>query len=300
MGNCLKSLISTILFLCLPTLVGASNDYVGEKQCYSCHRNIKKVYLSDIHGKVFTNYPRTVLGEKGCEACHGPGREHKIIADDIDYKGSMKIEAFKKDVGSWAEKNKICLRCHERGQRTHWQGSLHEMSELSCLDCHTIHSSDKRGGTEVCLTCHRQKRAQLQRSSHMPLREGKMTCVSCHNPHGTLHPAMLKKASINENCYSCHAEKRGPLLWEHAPVRENCASCHDPHGSNNPSLLTMKVPYLCQNCHMPFLAHPRDLYDRGDLSASQPASPFFAGKACLNCHSLVHGSNHPSGARFTR
>ena len=33
---------------------------------------------------------------------------------------------------------------------------------------------------------------------------------------------MLKEASVNDNCYKCHAEKRGPFLWEHPPVRENC------------------------------------------------------------------------------
>ena len=44
--------------------------------------------------------------------------------------------------------------------------------------------------------------------------------------------ANLKAASVNEQCYTCHTEKRGPFLWEHAPVRESCLNCHTPHGSN--------------------------------------------------------------------
>ena len=69
---------------------------------------------------------------------------------------------------------------------------------------------------ETCGTCHLQKRAQQMRSSHMPLREGKLSCRSGHNPHGTVSQALRKEASPNETCYRCHAERRGPFLWEHA------------------------------------------------------------------------------------
>ena len=57
-------------------------------------------------------------------------------------------------------------------------------------------------------------------------RFGLMTCSGCHSPHGSTAPAMLVKPTLNQTCYSCHAEKRGPLLWEHQPVTEDCALCH--------------------------------------------------------------------------
>ena len=53
-------------------------------------------------------------------------------------------------------------------------------------------------------------------SSHMPIREGKITCSDCHNPHGSVTEKLIRQASVNEVCYTCHAEKRGPFLWEHA------------------------------------------------------------------------------------
>ena len=71
------------------------------------------------------------------------------------------------------------------------------------------------------------------RTSHHPVREGKMGCASCHNPHDGNRPKMIKADSVNELCYTCHAEKRGPFLFEHAPVREDCVSCHEPHGTNH-------------------------------------------------------------------
>src|SRR3546814_10573820 len=92
--------------------------------------------------------------------------------------------------------------------------------------------------------------------SHMPLPEGQMACVDCHNPHGTINVALLKTDTVNETCYQCHAKKRGPFLFEHAPVRENCLNCHTPHGSNQHALLVAPVPMLCQQCHS-HSRHPR-------------------------------------------
>ena len=71
---------------------------------------------------------------------------------------------------------------------------------------------------------------------------------------------MISADWVNEKCLECHTEKRGPFLWEHAPVRENCLNCHDPHGSNHDKMLVAKQPYLCQRCHLN-TRHPGTLYD---------------------------------------
>ena len=146
---------------------------------------------------------------------------------------------------------------------------------------------------ETCGTCHLQKRAQTMRSSHMPVREGKMTCTSCHNPHGTVTPTLLKENSLNDNCYRCHAEKRGPYLHSHPPAVESCANCHDPHGTNHEKMLKLARPRLCERCHD--TGHPGN--PRGREFASLK---YVMGRACSNCHVAVHGSNHPSGQFFTR
>lgn len=292
-----------VLLICLsalfliPLLSYASDDYIGERECFACHKQIKQVFLESKHGRVFTEVPKNELEKRGCEACHGPGSAHKEAVDREEK--DLKIESFKNRSSISSEKNKICLACHENGKVTaFWQGSTHDMSGVSCITCHDIHSPRMTAGMDVCFRCHKERRAQLQRSSHMPLREGKITCMNCHNPHGGNGPKLLKNSSVNETCYACHAEKRGPVLWEHAPVRENCANCHDPHGSNYESLLKIKVPYLCQNCH-DVTYHPSTLYDGTKLPGGSPAQQLL-GKGCLNCHSLIHGSNHPSGARLQR
>lgn len=215
------------------------------------------------------------------------------------------------------KQNESCLNCHQDTQRIHWQGSAHETADLSCASCHMIHQPDgvlfRAKETEVCVTCHMKERSELYRASSHPIREGKIICTDCHNPHGSDGPKALSALTVNQKCYRCHAEKRGPFLWEHEPVTENCIVCHAPHGSNNPALLVRRAPHLCQQCHQSIsggsggLGHIRRYYDFS-LTESNPnpstgtrgPSRFVLGMSCMNCHSQVHGSNHPSGRALQR
>ena len=195
------------------------------------------------------------------------------------------------------QNNAICLGCHERGDRTYWNGSTHETRGVACTECHTVMRQVSRKAAlktvvemETCFQCHKDRRAQIFRSSHMPIREGKITCSNCHNSHGSATEALLRENSVNDNCYKCHAEKRGPFLFEHAPVRENCASCHDPHGTNNEYLLKVSRPRLCAECHG---------FGHGAIF-SGPLAVESVGRSCQNCHTAVHGSNSPAGPLLQR
>jgi hypothetical protein len=55
---------------------------------------------------------------------------------------------------------------------------------------------------------------------------------------------------------------------------------------------------LCQQCHSP-AGHPSLAYT-SELFDDSSQNRFMLGRACLNCHSQVHGSNHPSGATLHR
>jgi DmsE family decaheme c-type cytochrome len=145
----------------------------------------------------------------------------------------------------------------------------------------------------------RPERTEYAKPFHHPVEGKLMGCTGCHRPHGSANEDSLLRATVNDTCYSCHAEKRGPFLWEHPPVAEDCANCHEPHGSSQPALLTLRAPLLCQQCHSQ-AGHPSlALGPEGLPGAGQPSSYLVAG-SCLNCHAQVHGSNHPSGSRLTR
>ena len=260
---------------------------------------------------------RTPFAQHLCETCHGPSPEHIAQTDKpvtLVFKGKLASPV--------ADRNAKCLSCHQAGLRQHWSGSQHESRGVACNDCHTIHATDqnvlrKATQAEVCFTCHKEQRAQTRRVSTHPLAitslqsTAKMACSDCHNPHGSTGPRLLVKNSVNETCYTCHAEKRGPFLWEHAPVADDCTNCHTPHGSSNAPLLKARTPWLCQECHSG--DHGAQINSGANLAGGnvttvngqqQPglATPRVqsSARACLNCHVLVHGSNHPAGAKFQR
>ena len=269
--------------------------FVGADTCTSCHAEQEKSYVDSPHGK--SSDPRTPAALHQCETCHGPGETQ---VDDPAVNTS--IRKFAKMAPR--EVNAVCLSCHTGGPHAAWQGSPHDTRSLACTTCHSVHASKSdtahlKTTTEVqlCATCHKVQAAKMQRASHMPLPEGHMQCSSCHTPHGSTNVKQLKVGNwVNESCVSCHTEKRGPFLFEHAAGRESCITCHDPHGSSNDRLLVAKVPMLCQRCHIG-TRHPSTIYDNLTIQAK---SVRVTGRGCVNCHSQIHGSNHPSGQTFTR
>ena len=272
-----------------------ANGFVGDETCATCHEAEGKSVRGTLHGKA--QNPRTPAATgQSCETCHGPGQAH------VDSGDKTKIKRF--TAMSPRDVNQTCLSCHAKAAHQQWSGSMHDARNVTCTTCHSVHNAKSEKAqlktvtaTETCVTCHKPEAMKVQKSGHMPVREGKMQCTSCHSPHGSTNVRMLKVGNwVNEACTSCHAEKRGPFLWEHSAGRENCASCHDPHGSNNDRMLVAKEPMICQRCHVSS-RHPATIYDGNQLAA---ASNRVVGRSCVNCHSQIHGSNHPAGDKFLR
>jgi len=204
-----------------------------------------------------------------------------------------------------AAQNAMCLGCHEQSLAADWHGGAHDATAVSCASCHDSHVPRdpvlaRATQADVCYTCHVAERSQFLKPFTHPVEHGKVGCSDCHAPHGSTAEHQLVKATLNETCYECHAEKRGPFTWEHAPVAESCANCHAPHGANNPGMLTLRGPILCQSCHSQ-QGHPSFAYTPDGLpGGGGPISSSLPLGNCMNCHSQVHGSNHPSGSTLSR
>ena len=316
--------------LCATTAALAADTLVrGDEKCMTCHQAVK---ANEIAGIAHTRHGVKADGRTpSCTNCHGESDKHIGTGG-----GDKPDRVFKgKSASDPVVLNGACLTCHEGGARTQWVGSRHQNDGVACVNCHSAHKPNDPVVTratqpEACFNCHKTERAQIHRISTHPIAAGKVVCSDCHNPHGTTGPKNLAKNSVNEVCFQCHAEKRGPFLWEHPSAMDDCMNCHTPHGSTNTPLLRARPPYLCQECHGDGAPHPGNVYSASSLPGGAVANANNTGgvsgtnqlgvvnpvtgarvtlnnppaqlafKGCTNCHAQVHGSNHPAGNRFLR
>lgn len=286
-----------------PPAPDAKPTYVNSETCQACHEDIFKAFAKNPHYRLETDKKRK-WEQKACESCHGPGSKHSESMAATDIIQPTKLSPSHAD--------KTCLSCH-RNQPTHAGriDSGHARSAIACTSCHSVHKPKElaRHGrnaavNQQCTSCHVNTLASFQKPHAHPLStlpsagNNAMSCLDCHNPHGSAPRANLKFASANEpGCLKCHADKRGPFAFEHAPMRtEGCSSCHEPHGSTNPRMLTRpEVRLQCLECHSNIATQQATgAAAGGTLGGIPPAfhdirSPRYAN--CTSCHMKIHGSH---------
>lgn len=287
-----------------------SRAETGEtKPCIECHEGFYAITKTkhgvkgdartpEATGKSITGNPEDAM----CGSCHGDLTEHNKRPRVA---GLVPVVFGKKSPAE--PQNEACLNCHQSGSRIHWQGSKHEQTKQSCASCHRLHAPKDpvmvaETQASVCFDCHKDRRAELHRVSTHPTKNGFFSCSACHASHGSnSQRGSLQKNTVNETCYSCHAQFRGPFLWEHRPSQDDCTNCHNPHGTNIAPMLKVRQPYLCQQCHQSS-GHSNTAFSGSSLpSGTSPGNgQRILGNACANCHMKIHGTNHPSGARLQR
>ncbi len=277
---------------------GAHPSYSGggEQACLDCHDN--PAVTGILQGPHFIAAdPRSASANQACEACHGPSAEHaqfplEISSMNFDSRSDLAIE----------QESAVCLTCHQ-GDHVNWESSTHAAEDVGCGSCHSVHQPhdrvlDRLTQGAVCEDCHLKTKIQVNKPYRHPVREGAVICSDCHEPHGSNGPADLVMPTVNETCFLCHAEYRGPFVNEHEPVVQDCGNCHLPHGSNHEALLSVRQPFLCQQCHGDH-PHALEAYDFEDLPGGMGRRQNrVVGQSCANCHSEVHGSNRPGTRSF--
>ncbi|GAC1306941.1 MAG: hypothetical protein NVSMB10_12080 [Steroidobacteraceae bacterium] len=174
----------------------------------------------------------------GCEKCHGPGSEH------VDHRGKPNVINPVKL--SYVQASDTCIQCHSQGQpltnpikgkyydwpvgfhmggklANFWKLEDHRLGELSFT-----HFPDG--------TAHKNRMQGNDFVQSLMYARG-VTCVSCHDPHGSENEAMLIKPAA-QVCSMCHGPntQNGP----HAPTLE----AHTHHAPGSPGS-------ACVECHMP-------------------------------------------------
>jgi len=299
--NVCLGIFSSLIF----GLAGISASYAvgpGADVCAGCHVDAAAFYSASAHGQKGNLKGPSNAGE--CSSCHGDGTAHVSAGGGKGVGGIKNPGSKTMDADA---KNATCLACHSSGsKRTHWEGSAHQTKGTACTSCHTLHSTDKvlakLTQPQVCFACHKQQRQEVERAFRHPIVEGKVSCSDCHNPHGSIGRAMMKRDTVVDTCYQCHAEKRGPFVHSHEPVNEDCSICHNPHGTVADSMLKMRPPFLCHQCHTPHggaIAQVRGQNQSGlgqtiSATSGKSAINYTQARGCLNCHTQIHGGNNPS------
>lgn len=300
-----RALSRFVLFVTCLGIASPSMAASESAACVACHGALSAPIVDAL--KQSAHRPRDGDGPPAptCTTCHGSSVQH-ISAPGRGERGSDVRFGDGPDASNAEQQDAPCLGCHQGRGQIHWPDSPHQREGVKCVDCHRIHQSsaaqeDREVAVRACTRCHSRQGAEIHYASAHPLRDGQMLCSDCHNPHGEATSGTAVLGLGKTTCFRCHADKRGPFLWEHPPVSEDCALCHVPHGSPQPALLSARTPWLCQQCHLAQF-HPSTLYSGTGLAdASLPSgSQSLLARNCMNCHPQVHGSNHPSGSRLTR
>ncbi len=280
-------------------------ELVGSSKCAECHAPEAGFYQATRHHRPFF----TGAVGRGCESCHGPGSKHVQTADKNDIVNSKDLRK-----ASPQQRSERCLSCHAANVRptTGWFFSQHANSEVSCWDCHqeALHHLAADGKplpgrrflpdskeqltnlfaanrNEYCFRCHESQRMEFALPFRHRLERDKMACVDCHDPHGESWRQQVTTHSVENQsdalCFRCHAEQRGPFVWQHQAMEEGCTKCHKPHGSVNRRLLNVSGNALCLQCH----------FERQFPNIGQSNHAFRLGRfsRCLDCHIRPHGSN---------
>jgi DmsE family decaheme c-type cytochrome len=299
--------------LLVPLLTAGQTPAGDAELCGTCHEDVVRTFQATTHGRL-REFELLDQG-RGCTSCHGDGGAHAEAGGDAALIRGLGPATPPEEI--W----EVCTGCHRAGTLHDWPGSTHELNAVSCTDCHNPHlpQSHARSESEICLPCHTQVEAQMHFPSHHPVREGHMSCSSCHTPHGGSIGLLRTEERLSDLCLDCHTQYQGPFIFEHEPVLEGCETCHAPHGSVANNLLVQNEPFICLQCHE-FHFHaglegsnenatyiPR--YDPANdptadgitYPGGMVPNPFqesgykraFTTK-CTQCHTQIHGSDLPS------
>ena len=257
----------------------AHAEFVGADTCATCHEEVSKGFATNPHTKMALMHGNA--NGVTCENCHGAGSEHVAGGGDVT-KIFDPAKASAKDVDA------KCLSCHA-GAHPDFMRAPHAKAGVSCISCHSIHGSKadtllKAPQPTLCFQCHTDVKPQFSMPFHHLVNEGVVQCTDCHDVHGTFGNNNLR-STVDQNmiCTKCHMDKRGPFVYEHAPVKaEGCLACHSPHGSQNARMLNMpNINVLCNQCHSAVAAGTI----HGQGQGSSDSVP------CTSCHTYIHGSN---------
>lgn len=207
------------------------------QNCQECHGSQILVSFDSTAARYETLYTSLTIN---CESCHGPGRRHLQIMEEIEAGqaqptrdiGLRSLVVLDKD-----ESLELCFRCHSVKQPL-------EAGFLPGMELQRYYSLKAPLWMDEPLRPDGHIRTFAYQLNHLYsdcYLNGSMTCVDCHAPHGLGYQDIwdrpLEGRFDDGQCLDCHASK----------AEDISSHTHHPEGSPGSS---------CVGCHMPYRQHP--------------------------------------------
>ncbi len=259
----------------------------GTELCLTCHGELEPA----VRGSLEAPHPPVVDGCGNCHDPHSSSEDHLLVVPLTDLCGSCHDVTETDAAHPIPVSRADCRGCHaSHGSKVEHMlvGTYRHVpfSEGSCEGCHRKPRGTrvrlKLDGDRLCYACHSDLEQRLT-SGHVHTAVSQGLCLSCHNPHLSGRPKLLR-APDDDLCLGCHSAVEAKIAGEHthAALEGGCGGCHDPHQSGYRGQLVEQPITLCMSCH--------DQDDRQLVGSHLGADLTQAD--CTECHD-AHGSSEP-------
>ena len=193
-----------------------------ETECITCHNG----YPEHIEGSL-NKYAQVKTGID-CERCHGPGSIHvaeKKLGKIVDTSKGPDYSIVNPRRLSTEQQNNLCQRCHLQGVAV-----LNDDKDFFDF----LPSQKLKNTMNVFMPTFSGSQKHMIMASHVErmkmsecfVNSGKMSCISCHNPHLSVKATPIE--TFNTACKNCHSTES--ICSEKIEVRQmkedNCSACH--------------------------------------------------------------------------
>lgn len=210
-------------------------------ECMSCHNGLPD-FVPNSENKYLT-----VKTGIDCERCHGPGSLHvqeKMAGHIVDTSKGPDYTIVNPRRLSTELQNNICQRCHLQGISVLNDGKtfFDFRPGMKLSEVMNVFMPQYEGAQDKMIMASHVER---MKKSECYLNSGKMSCITCHNPHVSVK--FTPRTQYLKACQSCHSTAKQVQCTEDTKVRaaknNDCVTCHMPRNGS------IDIPHVAVTDH---------------------------------------------------